>query len=183
MINAVLLRHWQKILTLYLTITLGACSAPDLRQYANNTPAFSPTDFFDGQLTAHGVIKNRSGDVTRYFTATIDASWNKGVGTLAERFEFDDGEVQFRTWTLTPTESGKYNATAEDVVGTGRAQTSGNAMQLDYVLEIDYRGKKININIEDWMWRIDEKTVINHSIMRKWGFRVGSIQLAMVKQS
>jgi hypothetical protein len=181
MISLAPFKHWQKILILYLATTLGACSATDLHQYADNTPVFSPPDFFNGHLTAHGVIKNRSGDVTRYFTATIDASWNQGIGTLAERFEFNDGEIQFRTWTLTPNKSGGYNATAGDVIGTGLATTSGNAMQLDYVLEIDYRGKKMNIDVEDWMWRVDETTVINHSILRKWGFKVGSIQLAIIK--
>lgn len=181
MISLAPFKHWQKILVLYLATTLGACSATDVRQYADNNPAFAPREFFNGHLTAHGVVKNRSGEVTRYFTATIDASWEGNKGTLAERFEFNDGEVQFRTWTLTPTGPNKYNATAGDVVGIGTAQISGNAMQVDYVLEIDYRGKKMNLDVEDWMWRVDEKTVINHSILRKWGFRVGSIQIAIIK--
>lgn len=175
-------KHWQKIVFLYLATTLSACSATDLQQYSANKPEFIPEDFFSGQLTAHGVIKNRGGEVTRYFTASIDASWSNGVGTLAEKFVFNDGEIQYRTWTLTPTPSGQYSATAGDVIGTGIAKTSGNAMQLDYVLEIDYRNKKMNLDVEDWMWRVDENTVINHSILRKWGFRVGSIQLAIIKQ-
>lgn len=181
MISLAPFKHWQKILLLYFATTLGACSATDVRQYADNTPAFAPQEFFNGHLTAHGVLKNRRGEVTRYFTATIDASWNNNVGTLAERFVFNDGEVQFRTWTLTPTGPNIYQATAGDVIGAGKAQISGNAMQVDYVLEIDYRDKKINLDVEDWMWRVDENTVINHSILRKWGFRVGSIQIAIVK--
>lgn len=160
---------------------LGGCTHPDLKSYSTNKPNFIPEQFFEGQLTAHGVLKNRSGQVTRYFTADIDASWDKGVGTLAERFEFNDGEIQFRTWILKPQSEGQYVATAGDVVGEGLALTSGNAMKLEYVLRINYRGKPMNLEVEDWMWQVDEQTVINHSILRKWGFRVGSIQLAIIK--
>lgn len=177
-----MLKRLHKIFILSFLAALGACSSPDIKQYAVNTPEFVPEQFFNGKLTAHGVLKNRSGEVTRYFTATIDASWNKGVGTLVERFEFNDGEIQFRTWVLEPTENGQFSATAGDVIGAGKAQTSGNAMKLDYVLEIEYRGKPLSLNVEDWMWLVDENTVINQSTLRKWGFKVGSIQLAIIKE-
>jgi hypothetical protein len=96
-------------------------------------------------------------DVTRYFTATINASWSNGVGTLAERFQFNDGEIQFRTWTLTPTTSSSYLAAAHDVVEAGTARTTGNVLQLDYVLAATYRGREIHLDGEDWMCRVDAK--------------------------
>ncbi|WP_111641342.1 DUF3833 domain-containing protein [Marinimicrobium alkaliphilum] len=166
-----------------IVASLSACSSTDVGQYRDNAPVFTLEEFFDGHLTAHGVLKNRGGEVTRHFNASIDASWDdEGVGRLVERFEFDDGEIQHRTWTLTPEGDGRYSGTAEDVIGTGTLQVAGNALRLDYVLEIDYRGRKLSLNVEDWMWRIDENTVLNESTLRKWGFRVGSIQLAIVRQ-
>lgn len=176
-----MLKRLHKLFILSVLATLGACSSPDIKQYANNLPTFVPEQFFNGKLTAHGVLKNRSGEVTRYFTATIDASWDKGIGTLVERFEFNDGEIQFRTWVLAPSQTGRYLATAGDVVGEGQAQVSGNAMQLDYQLQIDYRGSPLALSVEDWMWLVDEDTVINQSTLRKWGFTVGSIQLVIRK--
>lgn len=169
---------------LCLLVTLSACSGSDIKQYANNTPTFTAEQFFNGKLTAHGVLKNRSGEVTRYFTATIDASWSDAVGTLVERFEFNDGEIQHRTWTLTPiaNQQGQYLATAGDVIGNGLAQVSGNAMKLDYSLQINYRGSPMVLAVEDWMWLVDKNTIINQSILRKWGIQVGSIQLVITKQ-
>nr|WP_324257996.1 DUF3833 domain-containing protein [Cellvibrio fontiphilus] len=159
---------------------LSSCSSTSINDYTNNTPVLDPKQFFNGSLSAHGVLKNRGGKVTRHFNATIKAYWTNGVGTLEERFVFDDGEVQFRTWTLTPNGKG-YDATAGDVIGTGQANVSGNAMKLDYTLEITYKGSPLQLQVEDWMWQVDNKVLLNESILRKWGFKVGSIQLVIVK--
>lgn len=171
---------WQLLFLSGLIFMLSSCSTSHIDDYAQNSPVLDPTTFFDGSLSAHGVLKDRSGKVTRYFNATINAYWNNGVGTLEERFVFDDGEVQFRNWTLTPNGTG-YKATAGDVIGTGIAKVSGNAMQLDYVLEINYKGSPLQLRVEDWMWQVDNKVLLNESTLRKWGFKVGSIQLVIVK--
>lgn len=163
-----------------LLLMLCSCSTTLLDDYAQNQPKLDPQVFFNGDLTAHGVLKNRSGKVTRYFNATIKAYWVEGVGTLEEKFIFDDGEVQYRTWTLSPSGSGYY-ATAGDVKGTGKANTKGNAMKLDYVLNVKYKDSTIALAVEDWMWLVDEQTLLNESTLRKWGFKVGSVQLVIKK--
>ncbi|WP_049721358.1 DUF3833 domain-containing protein [Gilvimarinus polysaccharolyticus] len=172
-------RPWFSPVLITFLIALTGCAGPNIEQYQTNRPNFAPEQFFQGPLTAHGVLKNRSGQVTRYFNATIDASWSNGIGTLAERFVFDDGEIQHRTWTLTPTSNTTFNATAGDVIGTGTGATSGNALNLNYVLEVDYKNRKLNLAVDDWMWRVDEHTVINQSTLSKWGFTVGTIQLVI----
>ena len=88
-------------LLMMLLFTAG-CTGVSVEDYADNTPAFDPVTFFDGRLTAHGVVKDRSGKVIRYFNADINAYWRDGVGTLEEDFVFDDGEPDRRVWTLTP---------------------------------------------------------------------------------
>ncbi len=163
---------------------LTACSTTSLDEYASNKPLLIPEQFFNGSLTAQGVIKNRSGKVTRYFTARINAYWRDSsgakIGTLEEVFQFNDGELQYRTWTLTPTAAG-YTATAGDVIGPGSAQTRGNAMQLHYTLEVKYQGSPLQLQVEDWMWLVDDNTLLNESTLRKWGFKVGSVQLVIQK--
>lgn len=160
---------------------LSSCSTTSIDEYASNRPNLNLPQFFDGDLNAHGVLKDRGGKVTRYFNATIKAYWKDGVGTLEEKFIFDDGEIQYRNWTLTPTATG-YAATAGDVIGTGSAQVKGNAMQLNYVLEINYKGSPMQLQVDDWMWQVNNNTLINESTLRKWGFKVGSIQLVIIKE-
>src|SRR5690606_7956758 len=151
---------------------LSACSNVSVDDYVDNKPVLHLEQFFNGPLSAQGVLKNRAGKVTRYFTAQLNGSWKDGVGTLDETFIFDDGEVQRRTWTLTPATTGNkklYRATAGDVIGTGDVQINGNAMNLAYTLEINFKGSPMHIQVDDWMWLVDDKTIINESVLRKWG--------------
>lgn len=63
-------------------------------------------------------MKNRSGEIIRTFKGDLVGSWDEnGVGTLDERFVYNDGEKQTRVWTLKPTLDGKYIGTAGDIVG------------------------------------------------------------------
>jgi hypothetical protein len=171
---------WKLLFLSGFIFMLSSCSATSIDDYAQNSPTLDLHSFFNGSLTAHGVLKDRSGKVSRYFNATINAYWKNGIGTLEERFVFDDGEVQLRTWTLTPN-GDSYSATAGDVIGTGTSQVKGNAMQLNYVLGITYKGSPLQLHVEDWMWQVDNKILLNESTLRKWGFKVGSIQLVIIK--
>ena len=162
-------------------VLLGACSTVSVEDYADNRPQLVAEQFFNGQLVAHGVVKDRGGKVIRYFSASIDASWKDGVGTLDERFVFDDGERQTRVWTLKPSGDNHYIATAGDVVGDGRMEIAGNSLFLDYVLRIPYDGDTLDLRIDDRMYLVSERVLMNESIMTKWGFEVGRILLVIQK--
>ncbi|MEM8941115.1 MAG: DUF3833 domain-containing protein [Pseudomonadota bacterium] len=163
-------------------LLMSACSSIEVTDYVGASPEFIPNQFFSGDLTASGVVKNRSGKVIRRFTADIVAYWKNGVGTLEEDFVFDDGEVSRRVWTLTPDGAGSYAATAGDVVGTGNARVSGNAMFLDYVLRVPYKDGSIDLKIDDRMYLVTPSLLINESEMRKFGFRVGEIVLTIERR-
>ena len=160
---------------------LSACGAVTVDEYASNQPTLTPETFFQGQLTAHGVIKDRGGKVIRYFNADIKAYWQDGIGTLEEDFLFDDGEPDRRVWTLTPTGEGRYVGTAGDVVGEGKITVAGNSMFLDYVLQIPWDDGTLDLRIDDRMYLVNPTTLINESIMTKFGIRVGEILLVISK--
>ncbi|MGM0450802.1 MAG: DUF3833 domain-containing protein [Pseudomonadota bacterium] len=161
---------------------LAACSGPAIDDYAGEEPELVPSEFFQGELTARGVVKDRSGEVIRHFDATIDASWDdNGVGTLDEVFEYNDGETDTRVWTLEPRDGG-YHATAGDVTEPGFMESEGNAIHMNYVLEVPYGDSTINVRMDDWMYRVTEDTVINETEMTYWGFRVGEVVLVIQRQ-
>jgi hypothetical protein len=162
-------------------LLLSACASVSVEDYANNQPRLVAEQFFNGQLTAHGVVKDRGGKVMRYFSASIDASWRDGVGTLDERFVFDDGERQTRVWTLKPVGDNNYIATAGDVIGDGKMKIAGNSLFLDYVLRIPYDGDTLDLHIDDRMYLVSERVLLNESIMTKFGFEVGRIMLVIEK--
>ena len=171
----------QKWLAVLAIIGLAGCSTPSVVDYQDGTPAFEPENFFDGKLTAHGVVKDYSGKAIRHFNADIIACWDDGVGTLDESFVFDDGEQQTRFWTLTPDGDQRYIGTAGDVVGNGTARWSGNALFLEYTLRIELEDGPLDVQIDDRMYRVSENVVINESKMRKFGFGVGEIVLTLIR--
>ena len=170
-------------LVLLLLSGLSGCASPKLDAYADRQPVLDPAQFFQGELYARGIVRNRAGEVIRTFDADIVASWDdQGVGTLDEVFRFDDGEEQIRIWTLTPNEQG-YLGTAGDVVGPAQMRFAGNAIHMNYVLRIPYRNGTIDVRMDDWMHLITPDTLINQTHMSKWGFRVGDVVLVIQRLS
>ncbi|TBW56449.1 DUF3833 domain-containing protein [Marinobacter halodurans] len=161
---------------------LAGCAAPSLSDYEGRTPTLEPRTFFDGTLSARGIVKDFGGEVIRTFDADIQASWNgQGVGTLDETFRFDDGEIQTRTWTLTPVDHG-YRTTAGDVVEPGLMQWQGNAIHMNYVLRVPYSDDTVDVRLDDWMYAVTDDTVINQTRMSKWGVTVGELVLVIRRE-
>lgn len=176
------MRFFNFLLLFFLLTLVAACSSVEVSDYADNAPKLSAEQFFNGYLTAHGVVKDRAGKVIRYFNADIQASWEGGVGTLDEQFVFDDGEQQQRIWTLRPYGEGQYIATAGDVVGEGIAEVSGNSMFLKYILRIPYKGDSLDLSIDDRMYLVSDTVLVNESTMSKFGIEVGRILLVIEKR-
>ncbi len=171
-----------KVMVLGVLALLCGCSAVVPGDYADNKPQLHPETFFNGSLSAHGVIKNRSGKVIRYFNATIDASWSGDTGRLEESFLFDDGEEQQRIWTLRRNEDGSYTGTAGDVIGPAQIEVAGNSMFLNYVLRIPYNDSTLDIRVDDRMYLVSESVLLNESDLSKFGINVGSMLLVIEKR-
>ncbi|BCS95343.1 hypothetical protein DSLASN_09750 [Desulfoluna limicola] len=163
-------------------IMLSGCSTGKVSDYEGRTPVLIPETFFDGQLTAHGVVKNRAGEVIRYFNAEMKGHWKGSVGTLEEDFVFDDGERQRRVWTLTRQDDRHYVGTAGDVIGEAKGEIAGNSMFLDYVLDVPYGDGTIHLSIDDRMYLVNPTTIVNESEMTKFGLRVGEVLLVIQKK-
>ena len=149
------------ILTGLGLVLLSSCSSVAIEDYAQNSPKLVVETFFDGKLTAHGIVKDRGGKVIRYFSADIDADWQDGIGTLDERFVFDDGEKQTRVWKLKPQGQGRYLASAGDVIGDAQMRVSGNSLFLDYVLRIPYGDDTLDLRIDDRMYLVSDRVLLN----------------------
>ncbi|HCW90583.1 MAG TPA: DUF3833 domain-containing protein [Marinobacter sp.] len=172
----------QRLLATMAVVILAGCAGPSLEDYRDRTPRLVPEQFFEGELSARGVVKDMFGEVIRTFDADITASWDEnGVGTLDEVFRFDDGEVQTRVWTLTPGDDG-YRATAGDVVEPGTMRWAGNTIHMNYVLSIARDSGTIDVRMDDWMYLVTPDTLINETTMSKWGVDVGEVVLVIRKQ-
>jgi hypothetical protein len=64
---------------------------------------------------------------------------------------------------------------ADDVVGEARGESAGNAFHWTYTLALPVDGRVWNVEFDDWMYRMDETTVLNRSAMSKFGLHLGDV--------
>lgn len=161
---------------------LTACaSAPSPSDYAGQTPALDLRSYFDGEITAHGIFTDRAGKVVRRFVVKMTCRWDADVGVLDEDFIYSDGTRQRRVWTIRKLPGGRYTGTADDVVGTAQGESAGNALRWSYTLRLPVDDKVYDVQFDDWMYLIDERTLLNKAVMSKFGVRLGEVTLFFTK--
>ena len=67
------------------------------------------------------------------------------------------------------------------MVGEARGESAGNAFHWTYTLALPVDGRVWNVEFDDWMYRMDETTVLNRSAMSKFGLHLGDVTLAFTK--
>jgi len=172
-------------LTIFSIITftiLTGCSKMQIEDFTNKKPEFIPQEYFDGKLRAYGLVKDRSGKIIRTFKGELIGSWDEnGLGTLDEKFIYDDGEKLSRVWKLKPTGEKTFDATAGDIVGTAKMVAKGNTVMIDYIMEVPFNDSTINISVKDWLHLQEDGIILNHSKMKKFGFVVGELVITIIK--
>lgn len=166
-----------KLCTLLLCLALASCSGVNVRSYSQEKPTLELREFFEGRVEAWGIFQKRSGEVAKRFHVLINGHSEGDKLILDESFTYSDGTKQKRVWTLTPDGPGQWRGTAGDVVGEARGEMAGNALRWRYVLRLPVDGEEYDVELDDWMYLMDDKTLINRSYMSKFGVEVGQITL------
>lgn len=143
--------------------------------YAGKGPLLDPTVHLAGPLLCEGVIYGPTGRVASRFVAEMQGEWRDGQGVLTERFRYDSGMVQDRRWDFRLSADGALGATAADVPGGATGALAGSAMTLRYRIRLhdDAGGHVLDVN--DWMYLLDNGTIINRSQFRKYGLKVAEL--------
>ena len=175
-INAILL-----IISLLLITSCSKNSSMKPEDFKNKEPRLIIEDYLSGNVKAWGVLQNRSGKVTRQFSADLNGKWDGKQLILDEKFNWSDGEVQTRQWKIIKIDDHNYEGTAGDVVGTAKGFSYGPAFKFEYVLLVPVKGKEIKITFDDWIFKQDDKVAINRAILSKFGFKVGELTVFFKK--
>lgn len=165
-----------------LCLLVPGCKDTRLEQHKNRIPTIDLQSFFNGTVKGHGSFFNWRGRQTRGFTLTMIGDFDKnGKGPLKEHFIFDDGSKLDREWTVQFNEDKTYSATASDIVDKGTGDQIGNAAHTNYVITIPYNNRSVNITMDDWCYQIDNKTILNRAVMKKFGIKVGEMIITLTK--
>jgi len=169
------------IILLFLTTNCSKNSAMKPEDFKNKEPRLIIENYLSGNVKAWGVLQNRSGKVTRQFSADLNGKWDGRKLILDEKFNWDDGEIQMRQWQITKLDDNNYEGTAGDVVGKAKGYSYGPAFKFEYVLLVPVKGKEMKITFDDWIFKQDERVAINRATMTKFGFKVAELTVVFVK--
>ena len=150
--------------------------------FKDQKPKLVIEDFLSGNVKAWGILQNRSGNVIRQFSADLNGKWDGKKLILDEKFNWTDGEIQTRQWTINKLDEHNYTGTAKDVVGTAKGYSYGPAFKFEYVLLVPVKGKEMKITFDDWIFKQDENVAINRATMKKFGFKVAELTVMFVKE-
>jgi hypothetical protein len=150
--------------------------------YAGKGPEFDLRQHLNGPILCEGMIYGPTGRVVSRFVADMDARWTGNTGVMTEHFRYDSGNTQDRVWTLTLGNDGTIRAEAPDVVGTGLGRAEGPAMRLEYTIRLPESSGGHVLNVTDWMYLMDNGTIMNRSQFRKFGIKVAELVATMRKK-
>lgn len=172
-----------RTMTICLALLLTACAGNDVQHYANKQPKLDVAAFFGGTTDAWGMFQKRDGEVVKRFHVEITGNRDGDSLLLDERFKYDDGSTQRRVWRLVAQDGGRWQGTAGDVKGEAHGEVAGNALRWRYTMLLPVDGRTYEMHFDDWMFLIDECTMINRASMRKFGIELGQVTLMFRKRS
>ncbi|MCH4901894.1 MULTISPECIES: DUF3833 domain-containing protein [Pseudomonas] len=170
------------VLLLTLLLSIASCTSVDVTRYADQQPALDLQRFFSQPVKAWGMFQKRGGEVTKRFEVNIVSRREGNNLILDERFLYSDGTRQHRVWTLTPEGQGRWSGRAGDVVGVAQGQVAGNTFHWRYRLNVPVDDSTYEMSMDDWMYLMDEDTLINRTSMSKYGVEVGQVTLFFRRQ-
>ncbi|MEL6520452.1 MAG: DUF3833 family protein [Pseudomonadota bacterium] len=147
--------------------------------YEAGQPQFDLREHLKGPITCEGVIFGPTGRVSSRFVADFDAHWEGNVGVMKEHFRYDSGSTQDREWRLTVGNDGAIKADADDLVEPGVGMQRGSAVQLKYRIRLPESSGGHVLDTTDWMYLVENGSIINKSQFRKYGFKVAELVATM----
>ncbi len=154
-------------------------AAQKVGDYADTEPAFDIRTHLSGPILSEGVIYGPDGRVSSRFVAEMQGDWSGNSGTLSEHFRFAGGNSQDRKWHLEMDENGRFTATADDIIGTGHGEQRGSVARISYRIRLPEASGGHELDVIDWLYLMENGTIMNKSEMRKFGIKVAELIATM----
>ncbi len=158
-----------------IRVYLLSFRAQRIDDYVGLAPEFDLRRQLNGPLICEGVIFGPGGRVSSRFTARMVGDWSGNSGVLRQDFLYDNGETQERAWHLELGPDGSIDARADDVPGTAKGGQGGPAVHLKYPIRLPKEAGGHVLGATDWMYLVEDGSIINRSQFRKFGFKVAEL--------
>jgi len=165
------------LIALFLRLTSFRSQKP--ADLAGLGPSFDLRKHLSGPIQCEGVIYGPTGKVASRFVADMEGVWDGNTGVLNERFHYDSGRVQDRHWKLSIGNDGSIRAEAPDVIGVGQGTIEGPGVCLRYRIKLDEAAGGHVLDVVDWMYLMENGTIMNRSQFSKFGITVAELVATM----
>jgi hypothetical protein len=144
---------------------------------------FRLEDYFVGHTRAWGIFQDRFGKLRQQFVVDVTGTWDADPGelTLVEDFVYTGGATEQRIWRVTKTGETTYEGRTDGIIGVAQIHALRGAVHLRYKLEMAMGGRKVALTFDDWMYRQDERVMINRASVTKFGFLLGTATICFQK--
>lgn len=147
--------------------------------YGEGATQIDLREHLKGPIICEGIIYGPTGRVSSRFVADFEAHWEGNVGVMKEHFRYDSGTTQNREWRLTIGNDGAIKADADDLVEPGTGMQRGSAVQLKYRIKLPESSGGHVLDTVDWMYVVENGSIINKSQFRKYGIKVAELVATM----
>ena len=171
------------VFILATSLTAGCNRQPEASASIGTIPTFDPIAFFAGRTRSWGVIENRSGAPTEAIVTNSHGE-TEATGRLrmVQRLTFQDGTTQQRDWLLWRSGPNRYDATANDMVGTAMGEANGSVFHWKWVLARSPGNAFMNVTMNQWMYRMADGSVTIRTTVSKLGFIVAEVTEQFVQE-
>jgi hypothetical protein len=172
------MRFWH----LAALLVLAGCSAPlGPAGFAQTRPVFDPVAFFTGHVTSWGVEENRGGQpIAIVKTDCQGVVTGPGRIAMVQVLHVGNAPPQTRRWQLWQAGQG-YEATANDMAGHTTGWASGRALHWRWVLETRPGNPLLDVTMDQFMFRMDDGSVMIRTVVTKFGVRVVEVSERFAK--
>ena len=165
-------------------LLLASCSDPlPVTGFAASPPALDPVHFFTGHVRSWGVLEDRSGQPTAIVTTDCRGTPD-GTGTLhmTQTLNVGTDAPVTRQWTMRRSGPGRYEATANDMVGMAHGEASGRAFHWSWTLALSPGNPLKNVTMDQWWYLQDDGSLLNRTTVRKLGYIAAEVTEHFVPQ-
>jgi len=148
---------------------LGCGKTMPVGGFRATAPTIDPIRFFTGHVVSWGVLENRSGQPTDVVTTDCIGESDGDTLRMTQRLTIGQDAPVTRTWQMRRAGPGRYEATANDMVGTATGEASGRAFHWSWTLATSPGNSLKNVEMDQWWYLLDDGSMLNRTTVRKLG--------------
>jgi len=144
--------------------------------FQSGRPLFEPEKFFSGRTQSTGVVESRRGKPRERVATETKGTWEGDTLHIQQELVFGDTRRSHRTWAIRRIDAHRYEATANDIIGTARGTASGDTFHWKFTLATKPGNPLFNVVMSQWMYlQPDRRTMINHTTISKAGIVIAQV--------